>query len=693
MVDAGPVNIKLTADGISEIINAFKNLEAAATRLDRLSRSSQIIAKNEAKARLEVAKAATFEAKAKADAAKTSGKIEAAERLNIIKVNERAQREMTRTTEREARARTQAVTKEAREQERLSKQLSSRIVSDVRGTIGAVSRLVSMGLTLLGGMSISNAFGQAMSFDQAAMNASIRSDVPGNPGARISASQIKAQSKQLSLQYGMSETDVAQGFGNYITKSSSGTRAQHMMPFLTQMSMAEGVDLGTLTESSGILTKQNPKLTEKEEKEFMRVIVGQSRSAQGSVEMSELAHRLPYITSSANMFAGNQGDNMVKLMSMFQATNIQTGNVDEAATAVNAFGTSVTKPKNRKRIESLLGHTIDIGGKIEDPQMLMAELMGATKGDVFKLQAATGMREQGAKALRATLQPALDKGGGTKEGIMKAVMDFYTALDVARVKQEDIEKHEADRRASDAFKVAEAMNKLNVAVADVAPQLAKLVTQFGELAPQLNSFLKGLTDLITWAETHPWEAAFATLGALVTKAIVGQMARIASEEIGAAIIAKILGKAAPATPLLTAAAGAGGLALGAAGVAAGLSLGARALEKNQAEDERNNSDIQGLQSDIANRRSSIALLTNEQNSLTSDPVERRAAAARIELNNEEISNDKKKIAELQMQAANKLNEASIKINDAAIAAGTMFGPPRPSAGPRSTSGANFSQAP
>jgi hypothetical protein len=713
MTEIGPINIQLTASGISDVMREFKTLEDRATALERrLTALSQEGSKRRVKTSKDEQKAKADTRSQEVKDAEAAEKKKTADAETWAKARERIVNNSAMMAGRYAKQQADIEIREAQRslaaRERISKQLSRGILSDLRSTLGSAARLVSIGLGMAGGLSVAGAFGHEMAISKSAAQLSNASALPGKPGSRIPTAQIIAQARSIGKEFTVDTEDVIGVQKSILDFTGNPQLMTDLSRDVVKYATAEGMedklqDMGTL---AGTLAAQNPKATRDQLRAMMRIATAQGKT--GPIEVADMAKFLPVATSVAPEFAGSQEDNQVRLMARLQTSRLGGASAEEAATAVKNLPRDILR--HQKAFNALGINVMDPSGKgLKNINALEAEALNATKGDIGKLNKLFGPRTM---ANIITDLPDYQRAEALKKGSGgQAVFEKQENILKQKLTEAEIDADLANRRQSDENKVHDAMLKLETAIAtELVPHLIPLVTQLGEMAPAIGSALKGLGDLITWATKHPWEAAFATLGIMVTKAIIAKVGEMVVADITAAITARILGTTAATTATGAIAGGAAmGVALAGPPIAFGLAVKQGVDNANAAEaaDEKAGSDraaaesADELKANLDAAKKQLETLNREKAFHITGSGMGYADPAIDRANYERESKARQlesyvKAAEqrlLDTETAKKLNEAATNLNNAAVnlggGAGGAGGGTSGGAGPRSTSGAGF----
>ena len=572
--EIGPIDIQLTASGISEVVNAFKNVE---DRVVAMERRMTAMGQQQAKARV---KTSQEEAKQKATSAKQEETdVEKAEKAKTTATQTEAKRreDIIRNSSLMAgRYAAQQANEEIREAQRsatsraaIARQLAGRIVGNMRSMMGTVTGIFGALTALGGGFSIAGAYGREMAISRAAQDAALTTHVPGKPGEAVSAATLEKQARQTAKQFNVHPEDVLASQKELMSKSSMGTSVLGLMPDIVKLSKAEntGQDPAQfqteLSRTAGILIKQG--MAPEHVMSMLRGMVGQGRATGGTVEFSEMANKIPQITSQAGFFEGNKEGNALKLVSLFQsATKVTGGNVDEAATAVERLTSDALKrdKSGRSKVEKFLGHSITTKeGKVQDPFSFIPEIFQKSGGDIGKLENA-GFEIRSNKLLTSYLDTyqkaeSIKRGSGA-EAVHKEMLDTATT----QLSKAEVDKDYEQRRMTAAEKSEKVWNDFDEVIREklIPVVTSKLIPALSDLIPAFSKILEAISGFIKWAADNPWQAIAVAGAAAFAKAIAVEVLASGARSL----IAKALGGGAAGS------AGIPGMGTAAVGIGAGL---------------------------------------------------------------------------------------------------------------------------
>ena len=525
MTDLGPLSIKLTAEGITEAIASFNNLEKAIDRTGKISKNMLQAMKLEQKERQANAKAATAEGKAKEDAARKSSDVEKAKAKEYLALKRNVEKEATNIAKQEAKERLKVIEKEAADHQRLLKSMTGAAARGARGFVRGFTRLGSAALALGGGVSIAGALDQERQAHQAATSLSVATNIPG--GQQISSQDALNKAKGLAKEYNLSTADILEGQHQFIARGGAAATKQldSVAPEMARIAKAEGVDPATLGEAMGIALKQNSSLNGEQLIGLMRVLVSQGKA--GSVELRQLAPNLARTIASAPLYAGNQLDNQIKLAALAQKATATAGGPEEAATDVNKFGASIIKHKKLFAAQGIT--TTNAQGELLPIEQLLKNIFQKTGTNPSKIEKL--FPDRGGLRLLESFLPDIKKNGLEKT-IDELIQSFHSyltpqeeAADLATIQNDSMEKLDK------AFKNIE----IDIGTA-LLPTLEKLVPKLIELIPTIVQVVDAFAKMTVFIAENPIKSVVAGLalaigGAVVQAAVISAIGAIFAPEV------------------------------------------------------------------------------------------------------------------------------------------------------------------
>ena len=465
MPDLGPLDIKITATGISEVLSSFKNLEKSVERLQANMTNAVRQGSNRRKQQGQV-EADSFlrdEVK-KTKAIEKERSAREREYDKLFREIERQEQKSTRDAQSEATKRIRITEREAANRNRLMRSMVGNAGRVVSGAI----RIGGAALTLGGGLALAGAFDQQKDLHQEATSLAVATNVPG--GSHLQTQDIVNKANDLSKEYGINASELVKG--QHAFAAVGGTPATNMLnsvaPAMAKISAAEGVDPAELGEAMGTALKQNPDLNAVQLVGLMRVLVEQGK--ESGIELKNLVPVLGTLLGSSALYSGDQTANQSKLASLAQFTRGSTGSAEQSATYVNQL-TSLLKPMQQKGLAKYGVQSHDDKGFLLPIDKLFHNILEASKGSPLKIQEMI----HGRSDLLRLFEPfvAIMKKNG---GDVDAAMSGYTELITKQLTAEQLNV-DAATRMNDPYKQLEIqLNKMKTEIGEaLLPALEKLV--------------------------------------------------------------------------------------------------------------------------------------------------------------------------------------------------------------------------
>ena len=538
-----PIVVNFKVGGTEEISRAFRTVQQAADRLENRTkqqyRTEEQLARKSAKDK----EAAAIKVEKDRDKEATAA-IKAAEKVTNEKLREEMrwarQRETIQTNaaklafrlaDEEVKAFEQAERKKSDIRARFAKATGSRIMGDLGGMARGAVGMVGGALALGGGFGIADAVQQRFALER---TAAIFSNQSSSTGGRISTQDIMSKSRAVGISNNVDPNQVAQAMTTYFARSSNAEGAMKNAGLFAQLSKATGTDINEIADVAGSLQVQNKDLDEKGMRNLLMGLVGQTR--KGSVDIRELAQYVPVLTGTSGLYGGDQAMNQQKLIGLAQIAKPVAGGPAEAATAVKAFGLSLTE--NASKIRGGTGYNVkDSSGNLKDPAEIIATLMQKTGGDAGKLKA-LGINREALTPFLAEQQVFKKAGGGEagKNAVMADIRQYTEggyneqslAADVGNVSQGSGEKF-----AAATAKVQEVLQD------KLTPYLERFADKVGD--PSFIQNVTKLIDAVAGLAEFFIDNPFTGIGAVVMGTITKDIASAAIGETIKTALAKSAG--------------------------------------------------------------------------------------------------------------------------------------------------------
>jgi hypothetical protein len=549
LVDQGTtVEIQLTAVGLDKALAAFDALEKRILSLESNTTKSE---KKQGDERV---------------------KNTQAEEKKKEREYERLAKEAGRWQEKMIRDEARALKQSERENERHFRKLAALGKSAAHSITGAfgsafstISRLGGTMLALGGGLSLTNAIGQERDYEKALLQARRHT----NMGSK----ELRDITTTIGRTENLNDVEVTKAFASYATLAGAD-KAKTDIPEIAKILKSQGMgehfdDISTGLAKAKVL---NPDL---DTSKMLRTMLGHGMKEADIVEaVSSEQFGKMMVGAKAIGGPGTLADKQAKQLAMF-ASLANVEGVGLASQEVSRLPFAVGGAK--KAWQKIGLNPLDEHGQVKDIQSLLTLAISKTGGDQAKLRELGLMSARGG-GLAAMAGDIYKKAGGGEAGV-KALTEHWAEMDHQIKTSEDIQKDHNEVMKNDSEQFDAAMNELQRTIRDHSVPVIKSLTKVIELAtPYITRLADGLAELIEWVSTHKWEAAFAGLALLVSKAIVGQILSGIVEKAIAAGFTKLLASASgTSVPASAARVGPGGAAalglLGTATVAVGVAAG------------------------------------------------------------------------------------------------------------------------
>lgn len=419
---------------------------------------------------------------------------------------DRSEREKDRDAKRWVKEREREIANDRKERARVA---TGIVGGAFQGVAAGVQRTgsIAMGLAttasqLGGGFSIADSVAQRGELERNAIllgNSAL--GIGGVTKADVDPAKIIARAKAASIATGTDAGELVAATQSYVAKSSDFKGGMENMEFFGDLAKGTGAKLSDIADAAGIIRSQNKNLDAEGVKNMLLAVVKQGQ--QGSVELSDLAKSAGKMTRSATSYAGDQTVNQQKLLGLSQIAVRTTGSPEGAAVALSALGSDTRG--NADKISAALGYSVlDKGGKVvNSPEELIANVMGATGGNLAKLgqKGGLGFTKPTMKIFEA-LKPEFDRAqeewlaehkGDTKGANAagaKAALAEMTEITGQTMTRSEMGDMAARVRGSSSEKLEAAMRELKMSVGD------ELLPEFIKLVPVIRQSTPAFVDLL-----------------------------------------------------------------------------------------------------------------------------------------------------------------------------------------------------
>jgi hypothetical protein len=458
--------------------------------------------------------------------------------------NRAIQRDVERITREEARRERSAAQLEAakaKARDREAAGFTSRFMGNVGG---AASKAMDIGGRMAGGMGIkldvSEFIGKGAKLEAQAADIANQASMSGQAMPAGEEKRLVGLARDTANKHALDSGDVMSVIAAFQAKSSDLVTAKAGLDDLSSLAKSSGTSFADMGNAAGMVNAQledlggNPKQRLETLLSIMRLLTKQT--ANGTVEMSDLAKYVPRIAASANMFKGDYATNIGTLGAMAQMA-IKSGRATpaEMTASAAAFGRDLRKDRTLKAFNKQEAGWTPFTDKtqkyLKPPEQLIIETLQKTKGNTAQIAKLYPNQTGAAAAMYAA--DVYNKAGGGNKGIDAVKAEFAKFKETLAAS--DVQAMEGRRLATDEAKIQLFNNRIEAIAASLAE---RLIPQFERLAPQVEEMIMAFAKVVGWAAENP--------GAAITTAIVGSIAKAAIGDAVGEILKNTLGKAATA---------------------------------------------------------------------------------------------------------------------------------------------------
>lgn len=426
----------------------------------------------------------------------------------------------------------------------------------------AKSGIRAVGGALAGGLALAGSFGAYQSI-RGTLDAEQRAIALSNAsGGELTTEQLMRQSAAQSKYSGVSQTDQLESLATYIAKTGDAKTAVANWENFNRIAIATDSTLADIAETAADVSDKFGIVDSKGMIESFAAMAEQGK--MGAFELKDLAAQMPRIGAAAKSFGMTGADGLQQVTGFAQVARKSTGSSEQAATAMeNMFAQLSKKNAQLEKGKGLeRGEKFSIYNKAGDTMsgtkgldVLIPELIGATKGDTGKLQKILGA--EGFRAISALVpefQKAFKETAGTnkkktavaEDAVAEAIRSF-TKIDMTKA----LANQQSDEKAAlgagnvqlakvaEEFKTAIGQQLMPVIIESIPrfremiPAVVELVEKLVQVLPDLIRFGTGLADIALdvtkWAADNPISAAMAAVGLSIGKAmlpsVLGEVAK------------------------------------------------------------------------------------------------------------------------------------------------------------------------
>ena len=529
MVESSPIDIKIVAEGISEVLSQFKNLNdrilAMEIRMQRQSERQTTASEKKkiaekAKAEKEVEKIEQKRTKALDKELNAMDKAHKRANATIIKDHEKAQKKMERDLEHR-------------------KNHFNHTLDHMARHAKAVAAEMAVGMLALGGgMSVGKAIDYSMEREKSAFAFSRQTEVPGKPGSRISKEMAKDLAKPIVAETGIESSKVL-GAGSALLSGLGGASEKNnklvteSLQELVRYAVAEGKDAAELAGEVGKMGK-GMDLTKEGILKLARSALTHERT--GGRTVAEMAEGMPEIRGAASTFGGDARDNIIKMMGISDLASKKGMPVVPMGAFEKLDDKKIAKI-NAALAGRGIGRITDAHGKVvDDPQVVMQKIIAATGGNKSKIEDIVGGR--GIKAYDAPLKIFNETVGAAKEKLEALAAAFHEENNAMASEAEEKERFAAAMDEADK-KLEVAISKVKDKIADhLQPEIEHFADFIKTHDKDIESVLDGailVAHALTWLSTqieHVGEGWGKMINLLLTNPALKEQKKLADQAEG-----------------------------------------------------------------------------------------------------------------------------------------------------------------
>lgn len=463
---------------------------------------------------------------------------------NRVREEEKAEREIERSLEKETRAKEREAAKQTRDsareierqmsqqdraREKFASRTSHRAVRFMfPNPIGAFGMASRIGGDLMRGagvdMSIAGSVGRAVDTQALATQLSSQGYMKGQAGPngqRVSAATLEAEARANAASVAGDPQQMLRAQTKFVDITGNLADARAAMPDIGKLSVATGTDPEKMAEAWANVSRHMGDIPDKAAKVegLMRLIAGQGRV--GSIEIKDEAKDLGKIAAMADKYGGDRATTIGKLATLAQLGKAEGGSASsaQAATSIVSFTNTFASGARLKAMFAAGLKESDIfqmqgTGKnavrahIQDPFEIIKKVLVKTGGDITKFGTVfkSVMSQRATNALTAAYN---SDGGHNMAAVNKKIAEFGQE---ATLTPEQVKENVDEYKGTDKAKAQEFQNALDGIISQSKNELAPALTALQGPALQAAT---ALSWLVKEAAAHPIEAAgIAVAGAL-----------------------------------------------------------------------------------------------------------------------------------------------------------------------------------
>lgn len=453
----------------------------------------------------------------------------------IARVAEREHMSELRRTKREETAKISKI-KRVAEAERVTR-LKDR-EAFVTGTVGNSARRVggalkSVGtagaaLVGIGGAGLAaSAVGQAGKLDE-----EIRRMLVGGRGAgeklAHDPNDVRKSVMATATKTGIAPEDIASGMRTYVGKTGDVEGAIKNAETFATVAQATGASFDEVAQAASALSNN---LGVTDINDMAEALAGLNfQGKKGSFEFKDMASLLDRITAGLRSkgVAGLGSKGAKDIGGMLQIVQKGTGNAEVTASSVDAMFRQLVA-NSAKLKNGTYGGKVNVfkdgdakKGLREDMGGLVADVLGATKGDAGQLNKLLG--DEGMKGFNPFIDKFREASGGGKDvkAGKKAVTDLVAEYSNVKGSYKDVQADAVETMKSFDVQMSVISTQLkDVVASELFPEMVKLGPQLKELVPYVKDAARAFVGLAKFLLSNP----FVGIGGLIAGSIAADIAK------------------------------------------------------------------------------------------------------------------------------------------------------------------------
>lgn len=347
-----------------------------------------------------------------------------------------------------------------------------------------------------------------------------------DPRAIMDAVQSAADATALDTGKAM------EGLQAFVGKTGDLATGKAALGDMAKLARATGGELQDIVSAAGDVAANLGEVGDKfktpEEKAKAVTAVMQALAAQGkvgAVEMKDLSVQMAKLASSAPQFAGSVEENMMSMGALAQGARAKGGaaSATQAATSVQGFVNTFGKKARRQEFKNAGVQIEDSAGMLLNPEEILVNSLKATGGSKSKMNKLfmDASAQRVTNGFRNIYTQAEQKEKGSGEAAVRAEFAKYK-------KTMGKDELDASFKASMGTNEAQAQLLKNKLEKELGSAVEKLAPALLKLAPDIVEVSQAFGQLVNWAATHKWQAAFTAFGASVLKSVGEEFMRNAT---------------------------------------------------------------------------------------------------------------------------------------------------------------------